>query len=83
MILREDFRDTEDLDGLFSGWNLKKEEYNPETWLYQGAAINVGHVNRKPGQADSGGGHGKDRGGVAETFSSASGPDKTGAVVTR
>ena len=129
MILREDFRDTEELDGLFSGWNRKKEEYNPETWLYQGAAINVGHVDHKPGQADSGGGHGKDRGGeaqdpgqyeedrtlehprcvfqvlkrhfsrytpeiverfcgvpaemflkVAETFSSASGPDKTGAI---
>ena len=66
MILREDFRDTEELDGLFSGWNRKKEEYNPETWLYQRAAIDVRHVDHKPGQADFGGGHGKDRGGEAQ-----------------
>src|SRR5215472_1327872 len=35
-ILREDFRDTEDLDGLFSGWDAEKKKYDPETWLYQG-----------------------------------------------
>jgi formate dehydrogenase major subunit len=33
-ILRSDFKDTEDLDGLFSGWDGKK--YDPETWLYAG-----------------------------------------------
>jgi formate dehydrogenase major subunit len=31
-ILRSDFKDTEDLGGLFSGWDGKK--YDPETWLY-------------------------------------------------
>ena len=36
-ILREDFRDTEDLDGLFSGWDEETKKYDPETWLYQGA----------------------------------------------
>src|SRR5216110_682173 len=36
-ILREDFRDTEDLDGFFSGWDAEKKQYDPETWLYQGA----------------------------------------------
>ena len=34
-ILRSDFKDTEDLEGLFSGWDEKK--YDPETWLYEGA----------------------------------------------
>ena len=34
-ILRSDFKDTEDLGGLFSGWDGKK--YDPETWLYEGA----------------------------------------------
>ena len=29
-ILREDFRDTEDLDGLFSGWDAEKKKYDPE-----------------------------------------------------
>jgi anaerobic selenocysteine-containing dehydrogenase len=32
-ILREDFRDTEDLDGLFSGWDQEKRKYDPEISL--------------------------------------------------
>jgi formate dehydrogenase major subunit len=33
-ILREDFRDTEDLDGLFSGWDPETATYDDETWQY-------------------------------------------------
>jgi formate dehydrogenase major subunit len=126
-ILREDFRDTEDLDGFFSGWDPDKGKYEPESWLYQGAPVKGN--GSKPGHAEAGGGHGKDRGGeaqdtskpesdptlqhprcvyqvlkrhfsrytsemverhcgvpkdvflkVAETFSSASGPEKTAAI---
>ena len=36
-ILREDFRDTEDLGGVFSGWDAEKKKYDPTTWLYAGA----------------------------------------------
>jgi len=36
-ILREDFRDTEDLDGLFSGFDPEKRLYDNETWEYDGA----------------------------------------------
>jgi formate dehydrogenase major subunit len=35
-LLREDFRDTEELDGYFSGWNQDKGLYDPTTWLYEG-----------------------------------------------
>jgi formate dehydrogenase major subunit len=127
-LVREDFKDTEDLGGLFSGWDPEKKQYSPETWLYEGApSKEVG--GEKPGHAAVGGGHGKDRGGeagelgkherapdlehsrcvfqvlkrhfarytpelverscgvprdkfiaVAEVFTSASGPDKTGAI---
>ncbi len=35
-ILREDFKDTEDLDGLFSGWDPEKGSYNNESWQYEG-----------------------------------------------
>lgn len=63
-ILREDFRDTEDLDGFFSGWDSEKEKYDPETWLYQGSPEKKAAV--KPGHSKAGGGHGKDRGGEAE-----------------
>jgi len=63
-ILRKDFRDTEDLDGLFSGWDAEKEKYNPESWLYQGSPSK--ETNEKAGHSEAGGGHGKDRGGEAE-----------------
>ena len=64
-ILREDFRDTEDLDGLFSGWDAEKKKYDPETWLYQGTPSKNDGSNQ-PGHSEAGGGHGKDRGGEAE-----------------
>jgi formate dehydrogenase major subunit len=35
-LLREDFRDTEDLDGFFSGWDPEKKQYDPATWMYEG-----------------------------------------------
>jgi formate dehydrogenase major subunit len=36
-IIREDFQDTEDLDGLFSGWDPETRTYDPESWGYAGA----------------------------------------------
>jgi formate dehydrogenase major subunit len=41
-IVGEDFRDTEDLDGLFSGWDANKRKYDPESWLYEGASPGAG-----------------------------------------
>ena len=35
MIIKEEFRDTEDLGGVFSGWDEKKKAYSPETWFYR------------------------------------------------
>jgi formate dehydrogenase major subunit len=35
-ILTEDFADTEDLDGLFSGFDLDNRFYGFDTWRYQG-----------------------------------------------
>jgi len=64
-ILREDFRDTEDLDGFFSGWDPEKNEYNPESWLYQGSPVKD-VKSQQPGHTPAGGGHGKDRGGEAQ-----------------
>jgi formate dehydrogenase major subunit len=64
-ILRDDFRDTEDLDGLFSGWDAEKKKYDPETWLYKGApSKDTG--GETAGHSEAGGGHGKDRGGEAQ-----------------
>ncbi|PRX01028.1 UNVERIFIED_ORG: formate dehydrogenase major subunit [Actinomadura viridilutea] len=36
VILREDFRDTEDLDGLFSGFDPDNRCYDNATWQYEG-----------------------------------------------
>src|SRR5207248_2459409 len=73
-LLRDDFRDTEDLDGMFSGWDAEKKKYDPASWLYRGApshdngsqgTSNAGDrpVTTQAGHSPSGGGHGKDRGG--------------------
>jgi formate dehydrogenase major subunit len=64
-ILREDYRDTEDLDGLFSGWDAEKKEYSPETWLYEGSEQKRHPSQPAPGHHPADGGHGKDRGGEA------------------
>jgi len=53
-ILRDDFKDTEDLGGLFSGWDGKK--YDTASWLYAGA--------KKKDVEEHG--LGKDRGGEAQ-----------------
>jgi formate dehydrogenase major subunit len=63
-MLRDDFKDTEDLDGFFSGWDEKGKKYDPETWLYKGAPRK--DTSGFPGHAEAGGGHGKDRGGEAQ-----------------
>ena len=38
-IISDDFQDTEDLDGLFSGWDREKAQYDPKTWSYKDAAV--------------------------------------------
>src|SRR4051794_3237548 len=37
-ILKDDFRDTEDLDGLFSGWREDDRLYDIRTWGYAGTS---------------------------------------------
>ncbi len=39
VILREDFRDTEDLNGLFSGFDAEQRTYDPTTWQYAGDEV--------------------------------------------
>ncbi len=35
-IINKKFQDTEDLDGLFSGWQKDKGHYEARTWMYEG-----------------------------------------------
>ncbi len=124
LILRDDFRGTEDLDGLFSGWNPETKSYDTDSWAYKGSPLKHDVADRA-----ASGGHAQDRGGekinasiyeqdltlqnprcvyqvlkrhfsrytpemveqscgisqdvfhkIAETFCSASGPEKTAAI---
>ena len=128
-IIREDFRDTEDLDGVFSGWDEEHHRYVPESWLYDGRTSAGGDQQNKEETSTTYGLWGTHRGGqaghlhdaprdetlknprcvyqllkrhfarytpefvervcgtptreflrVAELFTAASGPDKTGAI---
>src|SRR5690349_16478083 len=38
-LLRDDFQDTEDLDGLFSGFDPEKGGYDETSWEYEGVAV--------------------------------------------
>ena len=42
-LVSEDFQDTEDLDGLFSGWDPENRTYNEASWQYAGQEENGGH----------------------------------------
>jgi len=35
-LVGEDFQDTEELGGLFSGWDADKNVYDPSSWAYEG-----------------------------------------------
>ncbi|MCI3928032.1 formate dehydrogenase [Streptomyces sp. AN091965] len=38
-LVSEDFRDTEDLDGVFSGLNEDKRHYDQHSWQYEGVQV--------------------------------------------
>ncbi|HEY4996470.1 MAG TPA: molybdopterin-dependent oxidoreductase, partial [Solirubrobacteraceae bacterium] len=45
-IIEEDFRDTEDLDGVFSGFDATSGQYDYESWQYEGAPVAAASGNR-------------------------------------
>ncbi len=75
-LINENYKDTEDLGGVFSGLHLNEKlqyEYDPSTWLYAGTEPNGGgslaeheYAAGHPLRGAPGGGHGKDRGGEVE-----------------
>jgi formate dehydrogenase major subunit len=70
-IINDQFKDTEDLGGIFSGFDPETKEYSPATWLYAGSDVkgadeSATHAGSSGGHAlrgSPGGGHGHDRGG--------------------
>ena len=49
VILTEDFADTEDLDGVFSGFDPEHRTYDVETWQYQGDEMRAASGQRGEG----------------------------------
>jgi formate dehydrogenase major subunit len=45
-ILTEEYADTEDLDGLFSGLNTQERYYDFDTWRYQGGEVTAASGER-------------------------------------
>jgi formate dehydrogenase major subunit len=58
VIVSDEFRDTEDLDGLFSGWDKEQGGYRVSSWQYRGASVeaSAGDVEmvHEQGQAQAG-----------------------------
>jgi formate dehydrogenase major subunit len=63
VIIDSEYRDTEDLDGLFSGWDPEKGEYDTQSWRYEGMELKKGKPP-KGEQAGHGGGSTMVRAGV-------------------
>jgi len=53
-LITEDFRDTEDLDGLFAGFDAGKRQYDPKPWRYE-----TEPAEKRPGDATGAPGEGK------------------------
>jgi formate dehydrogenase major subunit len=49
VIINEEFADTEELDGLFSGWDPEEGEYDVETWMYEGMEVHGAAGQREEG----------------------------------
>ena len=52
-LINEDYRDTEDLDGLFSGFQAEKRAYDASTWSYDEPKKAEASNQPKPMQDDS------------------------------
>jgi formate dehydrogenase major subunit len=54
VIIPESFQDTEELGGIFSGWDPEKKQYDTASWLYQGVQ-NASHSSDQQPIEQSGG----------------------------
>src|SRR5438876_2765727 len=43
ILIPENYQDTEDLEGLFSGWQEQEKKYDPKSWIYEGAEVHETH----------------------------------------
>ncbi len=67
VIIDPEFVDTEDADGLFSGWDPEKKQYDPSSWQYEGMQTHGAAGQREEGFSPKGeqSGHGGHGGGLS------------------
>lgn len=59
VIITDEFRDTEDLDGFFSGWDPERRKYDPSSWRYKDMEVHGAAGSRETkGEQTGHGGHG-------------------------
>src|SRR4051794_37056994 len=58
VIVHDGYRDTEDLDGLFSGWDPEQRKYDNESWQYAGMDVKGSSGSPPKGEQSGHGGHG-------------------------
>ncbi len=56
-IVGEDFKDTEDLEGVFSGFDPDKRQYDSSSWQYEGTEVNAAAGHRDKQYEDRTGGN--------------------------
>jgi formate dehydrogenase major subunit len=72
-IVREDFRDTEDLQGLFSGYDPQKGTYDATSWAYDNVEVDADLAERER----SGSAHGDEAGSHGPTHGRPTNTDPT------
>src|SRR5436305_10443189 len=63
VVISEEFADTEDLDGVFSGWDPEQGQYDVTTWQYAGTKVHGAAGQREEGFSSKGEQVGKGGGG--------------------
>ncbi|MDX6466724.1 MAG: formate dehydrogenase major subunit [Gaiellaceae bacterium] len=66
VIIGETFADTEDLDGLFSGWDPETKKYDKTSWAYEGMETHGAAGNREVDPKGHQAGHGGHGGGLVQ-----------------
>jgi formate dehydrogenase major subunit len=65
VLINEDFKDTEDLDGFFSGWDPETHEYDITSWAYRGTTPQTAPGKKSSATRGEQSGHGGHGGGLS------------------
>ncbi|MCK2215731.1 molybdopterin-dependent oxidoreductase [Actinomadura sp. ATCC 31491] len=76
-VLREDYRDTEDLDGLFSGFDPERRHYSGESWQYEGTTAAPASGDRDEDYAERRAGGAETRGAIGHPMEGVPQRDET------